>query len=36
MPHAYLAMGIMLSNMVGSLLATGLLAMDGLGGLRWV
>ncbi|GBF99610.1 MFS transporter [Raphidocelis subcapitata] len=34
MPHAYLAMGIMLSNMVGSLLATGLLAMDGLGGLR--
>ncbi|GBF99609.1 MFS transporter [Raphidocelis subcapitata] len=33
-PYAYLTIGIMVANVIGSPLATGLLAMDGLGGLR--
>jgi MFS family permease len=34
-PYAWLTMGIMGANVIGSPLALGLLAMDGVGGLRW-
>lgn len=33
-PFAYLTIGIMLANMVGAPIAAGLLAMDGVGGLK--
>ena len=33
-PYAYLTIGIMVANVIGAPLATGLLAMNGIGGLK--